>query len=519
MTVAEVSPITDSHRRSVPLTLKLSAAFVALVPLALALRSGSNLFNSPLVEDAYYSLTVARNIATGHGFTVDGTMLTNGVQPLVTVISSIVFLGSPPTDVSIRLLLILNWMIMLGFATTIGVILRDLLAEREHPEARQFWFLTSFTVAMSCQYVLAMSFNGLETGGQLLAYALVARFLQTHAMNSLKDAAKLGVLLGFVVLVRIDAVTLCFVVVGWMLFFRRHERGLLHAALVGIIAFAVSSPWWIYNVVQFGSLVPVSGQSESKVAFDSARIVPMLTSIAKSLSPWAYTSATVSLLVASLQLAVVAVITVLGIRTWRSLNGTGEYLERKRNLGSFIAVFVTTLALLVVVYFITSVASWFYWRYLAVASILSIGLTVLSLKWLSARRPRLVIVAIVGLAAWSTVYPVGSFVHKGNDLQTNQVKLVSEYVPDGERVASIQSGTLGFFEENVVNLDGKVNPNALKNRSRTGYFLRENEINWFADWTVLFPMILTGDPAIDEQWQLVSKSGNIGIWHFGPVEG
>ena len=42
----------------------------------------------PLTEDGYYSLSVARNLAAGKGMTIDGANLTNGFQPLFTMIEA-----------------------------------------------------------------------------------------------------------------------------------------------------------------------------------------------------------------------------------------------------------------------------------------------------------------------------------------------------------------------------------------------------------------------------------------------
>ena len=52
-----------------------------------------------------------------------------------------------------------------------------------------------------------------------------------------------------------------------------------------------------------------------------------------------------------------------------------------------------------------------------------------------------------------------------------QLPLVREGVPDGEVVAAGQSGTLGYFRDNVLNLDGKVNPEALQYRGRMREYL------------------------------------------------
>ncbi len=60
--------------------------------------------------------------------------------------------------------------------------------------------------------------------------------------------------------------------------------------------------------------------------------------------------------------------------------------------------------------------------------------------------------------------------------------LAREYVPAGERVAAGQTGTLGYFRDDVVNLDGKVNVEALKYQTHMWDYLREQNIRYFIDW-------------------------------------
>ncbi|OWY63176.1 hypothetical protein B7486_54525, partial [cyanobacterium TDX16] len=68
----------------------VAAGVLALALVSLALRSAQRVADVPLVEDAWYALSAARNVAEGNGPTIDGEHLTNGFQPLFT------FLEAPP---------------------------------------------------------------------------------------------------------------------------------------------------------------------------------------------------------------------------------------------------------------------------------------------------------------------------------------------------------------------------------------------------------------------------------------
>src|SRR6476469_3707317 len=65
-----------------PKLFRVSSICLALALFSLVVRSQSSIFELPLTEDGYYLLSVSRNIAIGHGITIDGQQWTNGIQPL-----------------------------------------------------------------------------------------------------------------------------------------------------------------------------------------------------------------------------------------------------------------------------------------------------------------------------------------------------------------------------------------------------------------------------------------------------
>src|SRR5262249_8855469 len=55
----------------------------------------------------------------------------------------------------------------------------------------------------------------------------------------------------------------------------RRDRGwataLARAALLGVLALLVSSPWWLYSWIGFGSPMPISGQAQQAWALEALR--------------------------------------------------------------------------------------------------------------------------------------------------------------------------------------------------------------------------------------------------------
>src|SRR5690242_8982270 len=80
---------------------------IAIIAIAsLIVRNDAMVFELPLTEDGYYVQTVARNIARGIWFSVDGITHTNGFHPLWAVLSSLAFLiAGDSTELAIRILL------------------------------------------------------------------------------------------------------------------------------------------------------------------------------------------------------------------------------------------------------------------------------------------------------------------------------------------------------------------------------------------------------------------------------
>lgn len=65
--------------------------YLVAIFVLLALPWGSNLYKKPFIEDAWYGLSIARNISNGFGITIDGSQITNGFQPLQVFIDSVFY--------------------------------------------------------------------------------------------------------------------------------------------------------------------------------------------------------------------------------------------------------------------------------------------------------------------------------------------------------------------------------------------------------------------------------------------
>src|SRR5579871_5394017 len=131
----------------------------------------------PLSEDGYYSLAVARNIAAGHGITIDGVTPTNGFQPLLTFIQAGLFAISGGNDLlALRFVLLLYWLLYLGTAAMLGWIASETQAE---PADKLTAALATALLYLGASYLFLHHFNGLETGLLMFLLATAWRFRQS----------------------------------------------------------------------------------------------------------------------------------------------------------------------------------------------------------------------------------------------------------------------------------------------------------------------------------------------------
>lgn len=481
--------------------------------LSLAVRPADLAIDEPVTEDGFYALSVSRSIADGNGVTIDGVNPTNGFQPLYTVLAVVPFVVTGDDASALRGVLVLHWATWAATAWVLSLICADWLGARGR--RRRTVQLATALAYLGSTYVIHSAFNGLETGLVLLGYAVIWRIVQRRSLDSWPGAAVLGVVAGLTVLARIDAAFLVAALCGWLALTRR----LTSAVIVGAAAVAVSSPWWIYNVTEFGSVMPSSGQALFRFELGAlARRDRALIALGDVTLPWAYAGRFADpALGAAKILAAVAAVAASWWAPPRPGPPAGE--DHARTKAGAVLVGATSAGL-VAWYYATSFATTFYYRYFAPISLLAVVLLVVGLgRQAKGWRPW----ALLGLATASGVLGVLSMgilwnrdLAQGNQWLNDQVVLVERTVPEGEVVAAGQTGTLGFWRDDVVNLDGKVNPDVLDRQDDMAAYLDERSIDWMCDWP-RYASQYFGPVPEDAGWEMVSRQGRFACWHrVGP---
>lgn len=487
-----------------PLRIAGVALALAFFYLGLALRPFDAMLAMPIAEDGWYALTVARNVANGHGITIDGTVWTNGFQPLFTALQVLCFWLFPTPEGELRLFYGLAWLVHCAGALLVASLARD--AARDGADGA-----LAAPLAALLYLAAIKNFNdfytGLETGLQLALYALVWRL---YANDWRLRPTMMGLALGALVLARIDAAV--FVAVfcaaeflrggaSWAVRFRT-------CFVAGALAVLVSSPWWLYNTLLFGHPMPSSGFAQQDAVFDVERVSTALWALRIVAMPWLFAGAFET---PWSDIARVAALAGAALLAWRARD-----LLRASPLRRFAGLLLLCYVCLVVYYTRTFFADWFYIRYFAPLSLVAF---VYLPALLAARVPRTgaalgiaaaVVAAVLLAGAWQSSGLFGASAHH------RQAALVAEHVPPEDVVAAGQSGTLGFLRDRVVNVDGKVNPEALAWRGRISDYLDARGIRWFVDSDWYVEINLGLDPAA-AGWQLVAENGDFYLYRrVGP---
>jgi hypothetical protein len=247
--------------------------------------------------------------------------------------------------------------------------------------------------------------------------------------------------------------------------------------------------------------MPTSGFAQQETLVSLERTLSAIWALGCVAMPWIFAGAHEGDLATLARAAALAGLAYLAWRSrWRPAGGKG-----------FVFLLLATYAALVPYYWLTFFADWFYIRYFAPLSLLAFvfgpALLVKAARaWAMTLTGAVGATSLVLLAlAWTGWSPFGASAHH------EQVELVAEHVPAEATVAAGQSGTLGFLRARVVNVDGKVNPEALAWRGRMWDYLDRRGIEWFADSTWYVELYLGLDPEA-VGWRLVAQSGDFVVY-------
>ena len=342
-------------------------------------------------------------------------------------------------------------------------------------------FIT-FSLGVGSPCLFRLCTYGLETGIYLVMVALVVLRSLAVPHRGQRDHAAigLGVLAGLTALARIDFGIIFAVVVGLLLAFGRVSWRWVAAC--GLAASLFVAPWLVWMYLVSGSPIPSSGLAQGGVAIGPIllrRVARMAGALIQDVTPWSHTEGRLPL-------------TLLTVGEWALVGAV--LVGRRQRLPRLLSppirgvtlAWLVGVAALIPIYTVLFWSSHFYARYMAPLTVLAFPIIGSGLAGLFApARSRLCVgLVYVGMLA-------SFFLHAATSLHTGHIGnthvLAAGFVQGhfaGRRVGAFQSGVIGYFNENVLNLDGKVNSDALWAR-RSGTlveYLDRARVDVLIDW-------------------------------------
>jgi hypothetical protein len=493
----------DSSRRARrrnrnPAAIGVAAATIGglVLRLALVARSLVVLDRLFIPDDTYYTLTIARSIAHGHGPTTDGHTLTTGFQPLLAFVMTPVFWI---TDGSSALRINLLFLVLVDAATiaVLGWIAYRIAGSVAAIVASAVWAISPVAVSMAL--------GGLETSLAIFFDALlVAVWIRANDRDDRRWWIAAGAVAGLTVLARIDGLLLV-ALLALVQLARGRWRDLVPASIVGILVLA---PWWIWSFVNMGTVVPTSGSAAHALVtthFDRTTFSPALGAVVGGpfdVWNWLRTRlqndlgiGSVAFFAAVLGLLLLAVV-VASVRTLTPAR------EHERPAGPIVAalpVFAAGLLLFYAWFGIT----WYFTRYLApvamvVTLLIALGAASLARVRVGARPvgaaiacAALVFPVFVGLRLNTRFFTAHDRISSTLDAATGYseaARRVVATIPNGSVAAGMQTGATSYWADDrftMVNLDGVVNPDAYRaaRKHRVAAYARSRGVTHFADWS------------------------------------
>ncbi len=470
--------------------LALVATVATCVRIAPLIEGGDRIRRQCVSEDGYLMLTIARNLALGSGLSVsNGMIATNGTQPLATGAYALGFLICEG-DKLLGLYGAIAFQFVTAVLATILILYMTVKTLYRGPYSG-----TIALIAATAWYAgptsLMHTQNSLETGlYTLLVLISIARYYRKFNDRATSTAMgaciQVGLLLGVTFLARNDA---CFLIAALLTIHcvRGHTLGNLRRALaqafvIGSVSLIVASPWLWFNVSGFGHLVPTSGRAEAMNASFGENALPACGALLENLLIVVRIPNSLQERPAFLVATAVVLAALIGW-AWRKR----QWLCRHFTVG---LVLLLGFALCLCVYYALFFGMpEFLGRYLFIVSVpaclvASAGAVHL---WYATRHRwhrRLlgITAAMCGVVCVGSNYRIYANGMKHGHFQV--VDWVAANVNDETWVAAIQTGTLGYYHDRTINLDGKVDPLALSAREqgRIHEYVIERDVEYIVDW-------------------------------------
>jgi hypothetical protein len=466
------------------------------------------LSDKPVCEDGFYMLTVAWNMAMGNGITYNYNKQTTGIQPLGTIVYAGLAWIVQSLDGNkwtfVRLVLFFGCVNLLIFAYLLGLLTRELLPGGVGD--KEFIFSLAFIATLFNFSNYRLFTNGLETGIylNLLCICIIYTIKSSKYEHfGVIHAITLGFIGGLTCWGRIDFGIVFLVFLAFSLLDRKLT--FMWCVTSGITMLLVISPWfaWVYSVS--GKWLPSSGDAVSGLIDGTdalMRVCSVIGSIIDHATPWVYFPG----FEVNRLLSIIAIFSVIGFLTWIGKKKLAIVFNLFSNwpIYSWFAGFIS----LIIVYIVLFKTDCFYNRYSAPIMIVFIPAIVVSVVLKTANKSQIyqkMLILILPICFFSWAF---CSLHLGRHYSIHSIPagFVKKEFNQDIKIGAFQSGVIGFFSQNVVNLDGKIDFEALKyfKKHQIDRYIDNENISVIIDW----PEVIAGyidSKYLNDKWKLYEK--------------
>ena len=470
------------------------------------------LYDKPLYDDAFYGFQVAKNIASGKGITDNFGNYVTGVQILSTTIQASIFYflsflnncqfvlikfcsetivtDQFLTTLFLKTIIFINIGLLIYFCHLLGKITIIIFGNEKQNYNKNLYFL-SILITCTSFYIFRLFTSGYETS---LYLVLIALFLLSYIkiikknIFSLKEYCYLGLIIGFAGLTRIDFGFFYFLFLIFIFLYRKNFFKFF--LLSGLIGFLIVLPWLLFVYSVSDSFLPSSGHQTLSLIKNYSefiyRLKFFLSSVAQNFIPTFYTGHGQIWPVNFLNF------TVLFFITYFIFKNKLYFKNIVKNKIVFIREFLLSILFLSLFYFLFSKAIVYYSRYLSILLIFTVPFLanllceIIEKKIINNLYKKTTII-LVAFFFMSAIYSFHSS-RMYTSLGVTGGAILNNY--SNNKIGVWNSGMIGFINKNVINLDGRLNAEAMSHYKKFGnidnYLMKYDEINMLIDWEWVF---------------------------------
>lgn len=438
-----------------------------------------------IYDDLYCYLQVARNIISGYGSTFDKMNLTNGYHPLWMVLSMILeWLFKGNSDLIVHLILSVGAIAHVVLSYFIYKIISFFGYHKTGVAAAFFWGLN--------YNIINIALSGLETPLYGLSIALTIYYYLLYRDNlSFKRAILIGILLGLVVLARLDGFIFVFFLIVDQLFMNKKNIivKVRYLAIMSVPFGVLLAPWLIWSYLNFGYFLPITSQSKSPFV-NLFPDLPFFLSYIKRflLQAWWLQYSFKG------YLRVIGAHTIFGQIIWLFLLSQVLPLIKKIKQPIWPMRFFIMYALAHFLFYALYIPSFRYIYPAAIVFLLGVFMIIgYNWRYIKARLGLIIMIFpfLILSIAFDSVYTwkegrAGVETHSMHYTMYNDVvPWIKENTPANAVIGAFNPGIYGYYSgRTVVNLDGYINNSshfAIKEKRLFDYMKKQN-ISYFVDW-------------------------------------